>query len=790
MKRVLLAMLGVGAVAVLVQVTMLRELLVVFYGNELSFGVIMGCWLLGVGLGALGARGLRRDGRFAGWTRHLLTVVPLALACLLPLQVWGVRSVRLWLAVGAGEYVPFGSMLVTVLCVCLPSCVGIGLYFPLACEWGVKDRRRVDRDVAGTVSRIYTVEALGSMLGGVVLTFVLLPRLGPLQVMVVTGVVGVLAAACVVPWRMVRMGLLLVALLGAGLGAMPSRLAGLERAFVARRWAAFGVMGATEEDGRSRVRLAGSRDTIYQNLALIETEGQYALYGNGTLRFVFPDALGDEHRVHPLMGMYPDAKRVLLLGGNVVGDLPELLKYAVQELVFVELDPGVVALIRQVVPEAVAQALTDERVTHVVGDGVRYVQQATGTFDVILVNAPEPSTAAANRYYTIEFFEGLKRLLAPGGIVITGVTASERLQAEASAVGGTVYQALNRVFPVVKATAQTRTVLFAGARRILPDGTPRITFDRQTLYARSRDAGIETTYFRPEWFLGADEIDAAKSDLAERRLRDVAVAENRVTQPAACLATLKLWSRFSGSGLERLLAAVEGVDVGWIKRGVWGTGFVVLLLGGVLRSCGGVRARDVWVRVLMGVVLASIGFFSMAMNLLLVMVFQGLYGYVYARMGLIVAVFMLGLVVGAPSGLMVCRWRVGWSWAGLLLIVIVLLLAAAAVPRVMLLAYRFMGHATVGRLLEGGFYLMVAGLGLLTGAAFPLANRLYADAGGSLGVASAVTDASDHLGAALGALLVGVVLLPVLGVDGVCSLLVAVMAAALLVVLSAAAVRR
>ena len=99
MKRVTAAMLGVGAVAVLVQVTMLRELLVVFYGNELSVGAIMGCWLLGVGLGALSARGLRRDGRFAGWTRHLLTVVPLAVVCLLPLQVWGVRSVRLWLAV-------------------------------------------------------------------------------------------------------------------------------------------------------------------------------------------------------------------------------------------------------------------------------------------------------------------------------------------------------------------------------------------------------------------------------------------------------------------------------------------------------------------------------------------------------------------------------------------------------------------------------------------------------------------------------------------------------------------
>jgi spermidine synthase len=434
----------------------------------------------------------------------------------------------------------------------------------------------------------------------------------------------------------------------------------------------------------------------------------------------------------------------------------------------------------------VDRALLDPRVTHVIADGVRYVQRATGLFDVILVNAPEPSTSGANRFYTIEFYESLKRILSRGGVVVTSVTASVRLQAEAQAAGGAVYQALNRVFPVVKATADTESRLFAGSEAVLADGTSRITFDRQTLYDRSRGAGIETTYFRPEWFLGSDEIDPIKTDFVEQRFREAEVAENRVTRPAACLASLRLWSKFSGSGLERMLAAVKRVRPAHVAAGLLAAGSLLLVIGALLRRHGNERARGAWVRGLSGVVLASIGFFSMSMEVLLVLVFQGLYGYIYTRMGVIVAAFMLGLVVGAPSGRALCRRGARWSWGGLFIILVALLLVAFAVPRIMLLAYRWMGRPVLGVGLEASFYLMVAWLGFLTGAAFPPANMIFTNAGGSLGTASAVTDASDHLGAALGALLIGVVLLPVLGVAGACRLLAVLMVAALLALGSAA----
>ena len=171
---------------------------------------------------------------------------------------------------------------------------------------------------------------------------------------------------------------------------------------------------------------------------------------------------------------------------------------------------------------------------------------------------------------------------------------------------------------------------------------------------------------------------------------------------------------------------------------------------------------------------ASTGACGMALEVLLIFVYQSLYGYVYGRIGLIVGLFMLGLVAGAPSG----RWLAarGHRLAACLLgsIEALLLVFACLVPGIM----RFV--AASGSRGEGVICLCVAAVGWAVGAEFPLANGLLRRAGVSVGVAAAVTDASDHLGAAVGALVVGVLLLPVLGIEATGLVLASVKAAALL----------
>jgi len=50
---ILFSMLFIGCYATIAQVLLIREFLVVFFGNELCIGIILGTWFFGVAFGAV-----------------------------------------------------------------------------------------------------------------------------------------------------------------------------------------------------------------------------------------------------------------------------------------------------------------------------------------------------------------------------------------------------------------------------------------------------------------------------------------------------------------------------------------------------------------------------------------------------------------------------------------------------------------------------------------------------------------------------------------------------------------
>jgi len=814
--KLLSAMLCLGAFAAIAQVLFVRETLVVFFGNELSIGVMFASWLLGISLGAFAARFLQHALSSAAVRQRVLTALLLIVAVALPLQIVAVRIVRLILHVPPGEYASLAAIFAGSLLIFLPTSFSVGLFFPLACR---AYQERAGGGAAATVSRVYMIESVGSMVGGAALTYWLLPAMTAFRIVLLASTLGLAAAALMAAGRKLRIVLAALAVcLAALVSVYPRWLAGVERRTVEARWRAFGALQPATSGGSPEVRLAAETDTIYQNLAITESAGQYVLYADGRVMSQFPDPGAYEHSVHFVMAQNPGAKRVLLLGGNPVGDIPELLKYKLERLVYVELDPGVGRLIQAVQP-ALYDAVLENRLPIIVSeDAPRYVRRCRESFDVILVNAPEPTTAGANRYYTLEFYRDLRRILAPSGFVYTAVGSSERLQSEAADLGASVYQTLKRVFPVVRVTAETRNRFFAGSEEA------GIGFSRKLLTARSEAAAIPTRFFKPAYFVMADEIDDEKTLEVERIFAARRVPLNTNMRPATYFYNLLLWSRFSGSGVESFLGALRSLDgivmvkwllaiglvclfVGVVLRGfrqgrLRSEGGLVLRLvppkspdeggnlgegGLVLRSPDALRDRDVggWSRAMLGLILLTTGLCGMALEIVLIFVFQGLYGYVYTRMGLIMAAFMLGLVLGAPSGRLMAAGKRSWAWLALAGVEVALLACALGIPK---LAGLSVSPDPTGRALAGFeilIYVAVIVVGWGVGAEFPLANRLYCDAGGALGAAAAITDAADHLGAAAGALLVGVVLVPVLGMAAACAVLAALKLAGLLFIASA-----
>ena len=146
---------------------------------------------------------------------------------------------------------------------------------------------------------------------------------------------------------------------------------------------------------------------------MVARDGQRAFFENGLLAFETQSTFPEEV-VHLSLLFHPAPRSVLLVGGGVGGDLREILRHPVEEVVYVELDPAVIRAAQHHLPPGEASVLADPRVRLIFTDGRRYVQTAGRTFDAVILDLPEPSTGALNRFYTEEFFAEARVVLASG----------------------------------------------------------------------------------------------------------------------------------------------------------------------------------------------------------------------------------------------------------------------------------------------------------------------------------------------------------------------------------------
>jgi predicted membrane-bound spermidine synthase len=151
----------------------------------------------------------------------------------------------------------------------------------------------------------------------------------------------------------------------------------------------------------------------------------------------------------------------------------------------------------------------------------------------------------------------------------------------------------------------------------------------------------------------------------------------------------------------------------------------------------------------------AVGFFGLAAEVILLYTFQSACGYAYAEVGLIVAVFMVGLALGAWAGVRWQRRSAALAW-----LVVATALYCVVLP---LPLGELSTRAGLSSLLRLAFQGLVFAAGFLDGAAFPL----LVAAMGRLGFErpGPWVYAADLAGSGLGALVTGALLVPVLGMS-------------------------
>lgn len=150
-----------GIVSIISQVTIVRELITAFFGNELFTGIILGIWLLGTGLGSLLILKI-----FPKATKKACFLLEILFCLLLPLLILLVRYF-IGITLLPGEVPSFSRSSIFMLLILFPFCFLLGGLFSLGTKTWAK------KELPFLVSRAYFFETIGFAIGGLLFNFFL-----------------------------------------------------------------------------------------------------------------------------------------------------------------------------------------------------------------------------------------------------------------------------------------------------------------------------------------------------------------------------------------------------------------------------------------------------------------------------------------------------------------------------------------------------------------------------------------------------------------------------------------
>lgn len=355
-----------------------------------QFSLIIGLYLSALGVGAWLSRFIERDlaSRFVD--------VEIAVAF-----IGGLSAPLLFLGFSRLEWFRLFLFLVVFI-------IGVlaGLELPILMRI-LKEQL----DFKELVSRVLSFDYIGSLFAAVLFPMFLVPRLGLIRTSLVFGllnaVVGLYATWFMRP-------------LLRGVVVLRARAIFVILILLIAMWRA-NDLTALAEDELYADDIVYTTSSPYQRILVTNNAAGFQLFLNGNLQF----SSADEYRyhealVHPAMSAAGKAARVLILGGGDGLALREVLKYpGVAHVTLVDLDPKMTTLSEHFAPLARlnGNSFRDPRVRVINEDAMIWAERVRETFDVAIVDFPDPSSFSLGKLYTTRFYRLLRARLAPDGAV-------------------------------------------------------------------------------------------------------------------------------------------------------------------------------------------------------------------------------------------------------------------------------------------------------------------------------------------------------------------------------------
>ncbi len=723
----IITVFSVGFFSLLAQTLLYRDFLTVFDGNELSTGWFFFSWLIWMVLGALLA-GLRK---ISGPAVRKYELLPLLFPLMFLLQKYLLLNARVICSTGEYETLSLTTLLTAVFFFNAPLSLFNGFLFVCGVEWL--------KEAKVPASAFYIIDAFGSFVGALAVTLLLYWRMA--EESVVLPAVAVICGACFLHRRYRSeyvsviagiAGVVMLVLLVVGVGTR------WQEADAAREW-----RRVLHEDGCRGVFVTPQGRYIYGNY-----QGAFVLMSWGGTVESLPGEEEAAATVAANLAECPGAKNILVVGMGLLEECRLLgAEPEVKRVVWLTPDPDYGRSMLEVIPAQYREGMNKVEIAAL--DVRGYLRRCgSGEFDLVMMESGLPSNLTVNRYYSLDFFQEVRRVLSANGVFSLGFPGGEGYMGkELTAIGASILNTLNAVFPSVVLQPGIQSRFFAGPEK-------EVTVDPAILAGRLNALNISKKFPSDGVYTLFDRFAVTEQ---MRRYRDAVAAHeqpllNRDSSPVLFVYGIFFALKKMGAAISLPVQLPGKMEVMEVLIAILLVVTVIAVLTGKFirrfRGTDYVTTGELfWYVFISSVVVLGI-------DLLLMFDFQIDHGAIFLFFGLINACFMLGLVFGATAA---ARWvdAVGWGNRCFFLLALIMLFFISILQTILMkelpLLYYLPCFLAVG--MVGGTWLPVA--------AHQMKKQRFSDR-----KAAVWLEAADTAGGASGGLITALLLLPLLGING------------------------
>jgi spermidine synthase len=229
--------------------------------------------------------------------------------------------------------------------------------------------------------------------------------------------------------------------------------------------------------------------------------------------FIIKGCFQSEEDVHYAMLQSESPGNVFVISGPIRSCLPEIMKYPVNKITYIERDPALVKSVIQI--DLIPGKLSIENT-----DAYTYIRNTPEKADVILLLLPPPSTLLLNKYYTTEFFNEVKKRLNVKGIFMCSPGPGDTyFNKESLNLYSSIFNSMATAFKNIKPVIGNKIYFIASDKDLT------LSFCKLT-----EIRNIKNTYVSSDYL--SDDLIKKKSDEFSKLL-DHGVKQNRFAFPVA-----------------------------------------------------------------------------------------------------------------------------------------------------------------------------------------------------------------------------------------------------------------